>query len=337
MNKMTLVTGGAGFLGSHVVDILIKNGHNVVILDDLSGGFITNISPEAIFVRGSINNENLLDRIFDTYNFDYCFHLAAYAAENMSHFTRKFNYENNLIGSINLINRSIQHGIKHFIFTSSIAVYGSNQTPMSEKQTPKPKDPYGISKYAVELDLVAAHEMFGLNYTIFRPHNVYGERQNYVDPYRNVIAIFMQNIISGLPMTIYGDGNQTRAFTYISDVAPYIANAINVTAAKNQIFNIGADTPCSILYLAKKIATVMGVKPEIIFLPKRHEVLHAFSNHLKLKKIFVNKSLIDLDTGLQITAQWIKKARLKKTNKFKNIEIDKNIPQNWKKLIKNDK
>ncbi len=333
MKKKSLVTGGAGFLGSHVAEQLLKMGHSVVILDDLSGGFISNIPAQARFEKGSITNEKILDKIFAKYQFDYCFHLAAYAAEGLSHFIRKFNYENNLIGSINLINRSVKYKLKHFIFTSSIAVYGSNQTPMTEKLVPRPEDPYGISKYAVELDLAAAHEMFGLNYTIFRPHNVYGERQNHGDPYRNVLGIFINNLMRGLPMTIFGDGKQTRAFTHIDDVAPYIAQSVNVPAAKNETFNIGADTPFTVLELAHEIANAIGIEPSIKFLPKRHEVVHAFSDHSKLKKVFEIKSHVDLKTGIKRMVDWSKKIGPRNPKPFSNIEIDKNMPPSWKKLI----
>ena len=116
------------------------------------------------------------------------FHLAAYAAEGLSPFIRRFNYQNNLIGSINLINLSVRHDVERFVFTSSVAVYGTGQLPMTEDQVPVPEDPYGNAKLAVERDLVCAHDMFGLGYTIFRPHNVYGEYQNIGDNYRNVVG-----------------------------------------------------------------------------------------------------------------------------------------------------
>jgi UDP-glucose 4-epimerase len=191
----SLVTGGAGFIGAHVTNELIEIGQNVIVLDDLSGGFKENVNPKANFIQGSITDYELIKNIFRENNIDYVFHLAAYAAEGLSHFIRKFNYENNLIGSINLINESIKSKVKCFVFTSSIAVYGASQVPMTEETTPIPEDPYGIAKYAVEMDLRTAHEMFGLNYIIFRPHNVYGEFQNIGDRYRNVIGIFMKQLM----------------------------------------------------------------------------------------------------------------------------------------------
>ena len=195
-NPVSLVTGGAGFIGSHVVDELLKMEHRVVVLDDLSGGLQSNVPSEAEFVLGSITDEKLVNNLFEKFNVDYVYHLAAHAAEGLSHFIRRFNYQNNLIGSVNLINASVNYNVKCFVFTSSIAVYGDIEPPMNEASTPSPADPYGIAKYAVELDLKNAHSLFGLNSIVFRPHTVYGSRQNIGDKYRNVAGIFM-NQVSG--------------------------------------------------------------------------------------------------------------------------------------------
>ncbi len=328
-----LVTGGAGFIGSHVSEELLNMDYRVVVLDDLSGGFWRNIPPKSIFIKGSINDHKLLDRLFKKYRFDYVYHLAAYAAEGLSHFIRHFNYENNLIGSINLINRAVLYNVKHFVFTSSIAVYGTNQLPMKEDMVPQPEDPYGISKLAVEQDLKAAHHTFGLQYTIFRPHNVYGEKQNHGDPYRNVLGIFVNNIMREKPMTIFGDGKQTRAFSYISDVAPYIARCTKVKKAANEIFNIGADTPYSVLDLAHMIAKAMGVVPRIVYLPKRKEVVHAFSDNSKARSIFRIKNTVDLKEGIAKMVAWAKKIGPLSVKKFKHIEVYKNIPPSWRKIV----
>ena len=331
--KISLVTGGAGFIGSHVVDHLLKIGHQVVVLDDLSGGFEDNVDQEAIFVKGSVTDKELLSELFKKYQFDYIYHLAAYAAEGLSHFIRKFNYENNLVGSINLINLSILHKIKHFIFTSSIAVYGANQLPMKESTTPQPEDPYGVAKYAVELDLAAAHEMFGLNYTIFRPHNVYGERQNCGDPYRNVLGIFINNAMQGKPMTVFGDGKQTRAFSHIDDVAPHIANCVNVEGARNEIFNVGADKPYTVLELAEMIAEAMDIEKKIDFLNARNEVVHAYCDHSKAREVFGDKDAVDLKAGIFRMVAWAKTKGTRKTKKFTDIEILENMPPSWLKML----
>jgi len=294
---------------SKLVNSLINMGHEVIVLDDLSGGFKENVNPSAIFIKGSVNDVDLLKKIFNENNFDYVYHLAAYAAEGLSHFIRRFNYENNLIGSINLINESIKHKIKCFIFTSSIAVYGKNQLPMEEKTTPSPEDPYGISKLAVEQDLKSAKDMFGMDYIIFRPHNVYGENQNVGDKYRNVVGIFMNQILQGKDLTIFGDGKQTRAFSYIGDISDIIANSINVPEAQNEVFNIGADTPYSVNELAEEVINSMGSseKSKVIHLPERNEVLHAYSAHEKAKNILGYRTNFTLSEGLKKMAEWVKK------------------------------
>lgn len=330
----SLVTGGAGFIGSHVVDELIKLNHEVVVLDDLSGGFMENVNPAAEFVQGSVTDTQIVDGLFTEHNFDYVYHLAAYAAEGLSHFIRRFNYTNNLIGSINLINAAVNAGtVRCFVFTSSIAVYGSNQTPMTEDMTPQPEDPYGISKYAVELDLKNAHEMFGLNSVIFRPHNVYGERQNIGDRYRNVIGIFMNQAMQGLPMSVFGDGLQTRAFSYIGDVAPVIAHAGQRPEGYNQIFNVGADHPYTILELADTVAQAMAVERNIVHLAARNEVVDAYASHAKARMVFGDLMQdVTLEEGITRMSKWAKQHGSRASQVFGNIEIAKNMPPAWAAL-----
>src|SRR6516165_7579374 len=253
MNDKTkvLVTGAAGFIGSHVAQHCLKLGFSVTATDDLSGGFRENVPADTRWLQGDLRDAEFVATLFSQANYDYVYHMAAYAAEGLSHFVRRFNYQVNLVASVNLINEAVRHDVRSFVFASSIAVYGRNQTPMDEAMTPQPEDPYGISKYAVELDLRAAHEMFGLNYIVFRPHNVYGENQNIGDKYRNVIGIFMNQIMQGKSLTIFGDGSQTRAFSYIDDVAIPIAKSVNIPKAFNQVFNIGADKPYTVNELAQ--------------------------------------------------------------------------------------
>ncbi|MFH2142217.1 MAG: NAD-dependent epimerase/dehydratase family protein [Bacteroidota bacterium] len=327
--KISLVTGGAGFIGSHVVSELISIGHKVVVLDDLSGGNIENVHKKATFIKGCITDNKLIDQLFIKYKFDYVYHLAAYAAEGLSHFIKRFNYTNNLIGSVNLINASVNNQVKCFVFTSSIAVYGAGQLPMKEDLIPQPEDPYGIAKYAVEQELEVCHKMFGMNYIIFRPHNVYGEHQNIGDRYRNVVGIFLNQLMMGKPLSVFGDGMQTRAFSYISDVAPYIAKSVDIPDAINQVFNIGADTKYTVLEIAKEVMKAMNIKIEIKHLTPRNEVKHAFADHSKAKKIFGIKETTTLHEGISKMAEWAKKAGIRKTSKFKNIEINKNFPSFW--------
>ncbi|HMP76435.1 MAG TPA: NAD-dependent epimerase/dehydratase family protein [Kiritimatiellia bacterium] len=331
-----LVTGAAGFIGAHVARALLARGHRVVAVDDLSGGFRENVPAGAHFVEASILDHARIDQLFRDERFDYVFHLAAYAAEGLSHFIKRFNYTNNLIGSVNLINASINTGsVKCFVFTSSIAVYGRNQVPMTEDTTPQPEDPYGIAKFAVELDLKEAHELFGLPYIIFRPHNVYGELQNIGDPYRNVIGIFMNLILQDKPMTVFGDGSQTRAFSYIDDVAPVIAASIEQPAACNQVYNVGADTPYSVNTLAQSVAKAMGVEPRIEHLAARNEVVHAFSSHEKVQRQFGDLIRnIPLDEGLARMAAWVRATGARKGKPFEGIEVPRNLPPSWAKLVR---
>ena len=329
MSKI-LVTGGAGFIGSHVAESLVKRGHQVVVLDDLSGGFKENVVSGAEFVQGSINDNDLVVNLFEQNKFEYVFHLAAYAAEGLSHFIKRFNYNNNLIGSVNLINASVNQGVKCFVFTSSIAVYGASpELPMTEDTVPHPEDSYGIAKLAVEQELKVCKEMFDLNYIIFRPHNVFGERQNIGDKYRNVVGIFMNQILQDKPMSVFGDGEQTRAFSYIADVAPLIAESIDIPEAYNQIFNIGADQHYSVNQLAQSVARAMGVEPNVAHLPARNEVVNAYSSHDKIRKFFGERELVSLDEGLTRMAEWVKQHGARSSSKFENVEVMKNFPKAW--------
>jgi UDP-glucose 4-epimerase len=325
-----VVTGGAGFIGSHVSEALLTRGHEVTVLDDLSGGFADNVPGAARFIKGSVTDHAAVDRIFAEGRFDYVYHLAAYAAEGLSHFIKRFNYTNNVIGSVNLINAAINTGVKGFVFTSSIAVYGrSSMVPMTEETIPEPEDPYGIAKYAVERELAASRTMFGLDYMIFRPHNVYGPRQNIADRYRNVVGIFMNQILQDQPMTIFGDGTQTRAFSYIDDVAPVMAAAIDEPRAWNQVFNVGADQPWPLNELAGRVAAAMGVAPRVRHLPPRHEVHNAHSSHDKIRDVFGHRDATSLDDGLRAMAAWVKQQGARSSTSFKGIEVTKNLPPSW--------
>jgi UDP-glucose 4-epimerase len=325
-----LVTGVAGFIGSHVADHLLAQGYTVIGVDDLSGGFLEIVPDGVDFHQGSITDVAFIADLFAKHRFDYVYHIAAYAAEGLSHFIRRFNYTNNLIGSVNLINESVKQEVKCFVFTSSIAVYGPGQTPMTEDTTPLPEDPYGVSKYAVELDLEAAKRMFDLDYIIFRPHNVYGSRQNIADRYRNVIGIFMNQVMQDQPMSVFGDGLQTRAFSHIDDVAPVIARSVEVPEAYNEVFNVGADTPYTVLQLAEEVANAFGVEPTVKHLEARKEVVHAYSAHDKVRSVFNPPEAVTLHDGIVRMAEWVKARGPMAPVTFDYIEVEKNLPPSWK-------
>jgi UDP-glucose 4-epimerase len=325
----SLVTGGAGFMGAHVASQLLEGDHSVVVLDDLSGGFEENVPAEAVFTRGSVTDGQLVSQLFDEHRFEYVFHLAAYAAEGLSHFIRRFNYTNNVLGSMTLINEAVRHDVRCFVFTSSIAVYGAEQTPMTEDTTPQPEDPYGIAKLTVEQDLKAAKRMFDLDHIIFRPHNVYGEYQNIGDRYRNVVGIFMNQLMSGEPLTVFGDGNQTRAFSYIDDVAPYIAGSIDIPEARNEVFNVGADRPYTVNELAESVMAAMEIEGELRHLSPRNEVVNAFSDHSKARRVFGMNEPVPLQEGLNRMAAWAKKVGPRKGEEFGDIELTKGLPPVW--------
>eukprot|EP00928_Gymnodinium_smaydae_P057142 TRINITY_DN40417_c0_g1_i1.p1 TRINITY_DN40417_c0_g1~~TRINITY_DN40417_c0_g1_i1.p1 ORF type:complete len:482 (-),score=81.32 TRINITY_DN40417_c0_g1_i1:33-1397(-) len=351
--KTALVTGGAGFVGSHVAIHCRQLGMRVVIMDDLSGGFRSNVPDGITFVNGDIKNATLLDTLFQEHRFAYVYHLAAYAAEGLSHFIRSFNYRTNLVGSVELLNMAVKYGVECFVFTSSIAVYGSindlsqmqnpsrelkvsggtvEKKPMTEATTPAPEDPYGIAKYAFEMDLRAAKELFGMDFVVFRPHNVYGPHQNMFDRYRNVVGIFINQITHGLPMTIFGDGEQVRAFSYIGDVAPVIARGPLVPAARNEVFNVGADRPYTVAHLADRVAHAMDkVGHPTDQQPARLEVVVAVSNHDKVREYFAPlPEPLDLDEGLQRTVEWYRaQGRFFAPVEFSSVEVKRQMPPSW--------
>lgn len=331
-----LVTGAAGFMGSHVAERVAEMGLRVVALDDLSGGFRCNLPGDVEFHEGSIEDERLVSDLFARYRFRYVYHLAAYAAEGLSPFIRRFNYSVNLLGSINLINGAVNHGTECFVFTSSIAVYGTGQLPFVEATAPLPEDPYGISKLAVERDLLAAHALFGMDYVIFRPHNVYGPRQNLSDPYRNVVGIFINQVRQGLPCTLFGDGEQTRAFSHIDDVAPLISGSAARPEARNEIFNIGSDETHTVQDLAEMVQHAMGREVGLEYLEARPEVRDAISDHTKARELLGYRPAVDLTEGLARTIRWAATIDPAPPRSVSHVEIARNLPPSWARFTRLD-
>lgn len=344
-----LVTGAAGFIGSHVAETCaVRLGFTVIVIDDLSGGFTRNMRPwlqaPSFFVRGDVRNATLIEHVFAEHGpFAYVYHLAAYAAEGLSHFIRAYNYDNNLAASVVLLNAALNQvalkgtPVQRFVFTSSIAAFGAvldpSELPMTEDTPQRPEDPYGIAKHSMELDLKAAHHMFGQSYTIFRPHNVYGPRQNIADKFRNAIGIFMNQILHNEPITIFGDGEQTRGFSYIEDVAPVIAASVLYPTAAQQDFFVGTDQKYSINVLAQMTKAAMGVEGHPVqHLEARKEVADAFASHSKLRCFFRPWEPATLEAGLAVTAAYVKKHYAQggfEPSGYTAIEVGRNMPPSW--------
>jgi UDP-glucose 4-epimerase len=330
-----LVTGGAGFIGSHVAERLIRARHTVLVIDDLSGGFRDNVPPGADFVELSINSPDL-DAVVQRFAPDVVYHLAAYAAEGLSHHIPLFNYGNNVLGTVNVLNAAHRARASHFVFTSSIAVYGHAESaePFSESTPANPIDPYGIAKLACEQHIRGFEQYYGgPAYTIFRPHNVFGPRQNVSDPYRNVVGIFMAQALAGRPMTIFGDGAQTRSFSYIDATAEAIARAPGIPAARNSTVNIGGDESMTVLELARAVSGVMQVPERLEFLPERKEVRHAHCDHTLAHAIFPEahaEHAVDILTGLRRMADHVRARPVPLPTECPSpIELAQQLPPSW--------
>lgn len=325
-----LITGVAGLLGSRMASWILDNIPECEVfgVDDLSGGYIENIDSRVKFNKVDCADDEF-EKIFASIKPDYVYHFAAYAAEGLSSFIRKYNYRNNLLSTANIVNCCINNNTKRLIFTSSMAVYGKQTPPFDERLERKPIDPYGIAKAACERDIEIAGEQHGLDWCIIRPHNVYGLNQNIWDKYRNVLGIWMYKHLRGLPLTIYGTGEQTRAFSYIDDcLFPLWKAAVSEKASK-QIINLGGTQEYSINQAADILIDVMG-GGEKIYLEQRHEVLHAWSTWQKSVDLLDYVDTISLKQGLTTMWEWAKKQPDRGQFKWKNYEVEKGIYSYWK-------
>lgn len=332
------VTGGAGFIGSHLVDKLINNKHTVIVIDDLSGGFTRNLNPKAIFYKHDLRGRNKKDgknvyQIFEDFKPEIVYHLAANAAENKAQFSPVDITSRNYDAFINVLTAALKiknKGFKRFIFTSSIAVYGSLQTPFKETDKPEPEDLYGITKLAAEETLKVMSRVHEFEYVITRPHNVYGPRQNMSDPYRNVITIFMNALLKREPFYIYGDGNQRRCFSYIDDLIDALANSAFFDVS-GKIFNIGADDDYSLNELSETVQKVTNINIPPKYIKDRPlEVKVAIADHTQAKKNLKYKDKISLTEGIMRTWEYAKQLGPQKIN-FGEMEISSSkLPINWK-------
>jgi len=341
--KRILVTGGAGFMGSHLVNYLIKRGNKrVSSIDDLSGGYIQNIHEKSLFTKLDLRDGKKTSQYIASIKPDLIFHLAADATEGRSQFTPISCTQRNYFAYLNLLIPAINNGVRKVVLTSSMSVYGSQKPPFSETMRREPDDIYGISKAAMERATEILSEVHGFQYVIVRPHNVYGPGQNFADPYRNVVAIFINCLLNKKNFYIYGDGKQKRAFSYIDDFTPYIYKAAFLKKAEKEIFNIGPLQNYTINELAKIILKKFFQDGRIpkrfkpIYIPTRPlEVREAWCTVDKAQKILEYKTSVTLDQGIEKTIEWGRSIGPKKFKYLDKLEIlNEKVPKTWvRKLI----
>ena len=329
-----VITGVAGLLGSRLADWIIENHplNTVIGIDDLSGGYMENVNSNVLFHNINLAKDNIeLSKIFDYYKPDYVFHFAAYAAEGLSPFIRTYNYDNNLRATASIINQCIRYNIKRLVFTSTLAVYGHGYGGIfDENQTPKPIDPYGVAKYGCEMDIQIAGEQHGLDWCIIRPHNVYGIKQNIWDKYRNVLGIWMYQYMNGEPMTIFGDGMQERAFSYIDDILEPLWKSAILTESSKQIINLGGIEEVSIKNACSVLREIIG-SGDIIYKEARHEVKHSIPTWKKSVDILGYEYKTDLKRGLTEMWKWAQRQPKRERFIWPSYELDKGIYSFWKK------
>ena len=327
-----LITGVAGLLGSRLADWIIENKPEIEVIgvDDLSGGYEENINPKITFWQMDLVNHPI-ENIFESNNIDYVFHFAAYAAEGLSPFIRCYNYDNNLKATAKIVNECIKHDIKRLVFTSTLAVYGHGDGGIfNESQVPKPIDPYGVAKYGCEMDIQIAGEQHGLDWCIIRPHNVYGVKQNIWDKYRNVLGIWMYQHLNGEPMTIFGDGSQTRAFSFIDDSLEPLWNSAVKKEASKEIINLGGVEEISIKDASTIVREVIG-GGEIVHLEPRHEVKHSIPTFQKSIDLLGFEHKTSMKDGLTQMWEWVKEQPMRERFVWPEYELDKGIYSFWKK------
>ena len=330
-NMKVLITGVAGLLGSRLADWIIENKPEVEVIgvDDLSGGDVENIHPKVKFWQMNLT-EHPIENIFESHKIDYVFHFAAYAAEGLSPFIRCYNYDNNLKATARIVNECIKHDVKRLVFTSTLAVYGHGHGGVfNETQVPKPIDPYGVAKYACEMDIQIAGEQHGLDWCIIRPHNVYGIKQNIWDKYRNVLGIWMYQHLNGEDMTIFGDGEQTRAFSFIDDSLEPLWNSAVREEASKEIINLGGIDEISIKDVSEIVKEVIG-EGNIVHLEGRHEVKHSIPTYQKSIDILGFEHKTSMKEGLTEMWKWAKEQPMKERFVWPEYELDKGIYSYWK-------
>ena len=332
MSKI-LITGVAGLLGSRLADWILENKPEVEVwgFDDLSGGYLENVNLKVNFRKiNLVTGTHEMSHYFKEQKFDYVFHFAAYAAEGLSPFIRTYNYDNNLRATAGIVNECIKNNVKRLVFTSTLAVYGHGEGGrFDESQVPKPIDPYGVAKYGCEMDIQIAGEQHGLDWCIIRPHNVYGVKQNIWDKYRNVLGIWMYQHLNGEDMTIFGDGTQTRAFSFIDDSLEPLWNSAVKEQASKQIINLGGVDEISIKDASVILREVIG-DGSVVHLEPRHEVKHSIPTFQKSIDLLGFEHKTSMKDGLTQMWEWVKKQPMRERFVWPSYELEKGIYSFWK-------
>ncbi|MGD0113274.1 MAG: NAD-dependent epimerase/dehydratase family protein [Armatimonadota bacterium] len=305
-----LVTGAAGFIGGHVTDGLSAAGHDVIGVDDLSGGVRENVASRARFVELDLRDAGRTERMVQENPPDVLCHLAANAREGASQFQPRDVCGRNLMAYANVLVPCVRAGVKKVVLYSSMAVYGDQPPPFDETMPRMPVDIYGVNKTAMEEMTEILADVHGFAYTIVRPHNVFGERQTLTDPFRNVVAIFMNRIMRGEPVYIYGDGQQQRAFSYILDSLPAFLKAAELRPdLDREIINIGGRHPVAVGRLLDLVCSAFSADPEVIHLPDRpREVKNAYCTWEKSERLLGYEERYTLEEAIQRMAAWAKSA-----------------------------
>ena len=331
-----LITGIAGFMGSHLADSMLDEGHEVIGIDNLIGGYESNIPKSAKFFKEDLRNLTSITPYFK--NIDVVIHSACTAYEGLSVFSPSLVSENTYQITANVLSASVNLKVKKFIYLSSMARYGSQPIlPFTEDMTPAPQDPYGIAKYASELLIKNLCELNRIEYSILVPHNIIGPRQKYNDPFRNVASIMINRMLQNKQPIIYGSGNQKRCFSFMKDVVDPIKSTIYTPIANGEVINIGPDKEfITINELANKIASLMSFNLDPIFVATRpQEVEFANCSADKARKILNYQPKVNLNDGLKELISWISSNGPKPFEYHLPIEIyNDSTPKTWtEKLI----
>lgn len=316
LSKRVLVTGGAGFIGSHMADRLLAMGHEVVILDNESTGRLANVPPEADYIRGDVRRPEDLERAFSR-GLDAVFHIAGQASTIRSFEDPFDDLDVNVVGSLNVVQKCLAYRVPRMLFASSMTAYGHlEELPVPESARCRPVSYYGITKYAAERYAHATAERIDLtapfHVTSFRMFNVYGRRQRLDNPYQGVVGIFIGNVIRDEPIVIHGDGSQSRDFVHIDDVVNAWVTAWLAPEAYNQVFNLGTGSGYAINALAEAVIRAVGRSPESYPLVRESrrpgDQEHMAADISRAGQVLQWQPAVDFEQGIKSTVQWARSA-----------------------------